>query len=78
MTSIERTVYPRLTQYLSLQELDFVNVPRSTDSSRLTRLVLLKTHQCFNYFPNLSTFKISHYLFSADRHAERIPIFSSS
>ncbi len=34
-------------------ELDFVNVPRSTDSSRLTWLVLLKTHQCLNYFPNL-------------------------
>lgn len=54
MTSIERTSYPRLTQYLSVQELeaiytpdddelDFVNVPCSTDSSRLTRLVLLKT-----------------------------------
>ncbi len=64
MTSIERTAYPRLTQYLSVQELeaiyapdedelDFVNVPRSTTSSVLTRLVLLKTHQCLNYFPNL-------------------------
>ncbi|MEO1644985.1 MAG: DUF4158 domain-containing protein, partial [Chloroflexota bacterium] len=64
MTSIERTAYPRLTQYLSAQELetvytpdedelDFVNISRSTASSRLTRLVLLKTHQCLNYFPNL-------------------------
>lgn len=66
MMSIERTAYPRLTQYLSVQELeavytpdddelDFVNVPRSTDSSRLTRLVLLKTHQCLNYFPSLQS-----------------------
>ena len=66
MTSIERTAYPHLTQYLSVQELeavytpdddelDFVNIPRSTASSRLTRLVLLKTHQCLNYFPNLQT-----------------------